>query len=341
MKAAYYEGSKRFSVGESEIVPPGEGQVRMKVAYAGVCGTDVHIFLGHMDHRLTPPQVVGHEAVGTVVEVGKGVVDFKAGDKVVLRPTDACGKCPSCERGHINICPTLNFIGITSPGAFQGSWTVPARLLHKLPDDINLVHAALVEPLAVAAHDVRYGELIENDFCVVLGAGPIGMLEALVCREKGARVVISEVNAARVKLARELGFEVVNPAEEDLVKYVFEQTDGAGADVVFEVTGTQAGAEMMTKLPRTCGRIVIVAIFAEPMMVDLRTILWREYTVIGARNYLKEDFDEAIRLVVEGNLPLDKIVSDIRPVDRVQETFEDIVGGKANFMKVLIDTSAE
>jgi 2-desacetyl-2-hydroxyethyl bacteriochlorophyllide A dehydrogenase len=292
-----------------------------------------------VDHRLTPPQVVGHEAVGTVVEVGKGVTGFKVGDRVVLRPTDACGKCPSCEKGHINICPTLNFIGITTPGAFQGSWTVPAHLLHKVPANINMVHAALVEPLAVAAHDVRYGEVKKNDYCVVLGAGPIGMLEALVCREKGAKVVISEVNPARLKLARELGFDVVNPAQEDLVKHVFDHTGGAGADVVFEVTGTQAGAEMMTKLPRTRGMIVIVAIFAEPMMVDLRNILWREYTVVGARNYLKEDFDEAIRLVVEGNLPLDKIVSDIRPVDRIQETFEDIVGGKADFMKVLLKSS--
>jgi len=294
-----------------------------------------------MDHRLTPPQVVGHEAAGTVAEIGEGVTGFKVGDKVVLRPTDACGKCPSCERGEFNICPNLNFIGITTPGGFQGSWTVPAYLLHKLPDDINMVHAALVEPLAVAAHDVRYGEVKSGEFCVVLGAGPIGMLEALVCRERGATVVLSEVNLSRVKLARELGFDVVNPLETDLVKYVFDRTNGDGADVVFEVTGTQPGAEMMTKLPRTRGRIVIVAIFAEPMMVDLRTILWREYTVVGARNYLKQDFDEAIRLVSEGKLPLDRLVSDIRPVTRIQETFEDIVGGKANFMKVLISPSEE
>ena len=341
MKAAYYEGNKKFSIGESKVIPPGKGQVRMEVAYCGVCGTDVHVFLGHMDHRLTPPQVVGHEAAGTVAEVGEGVTDFKPGDKVVLRPTDACGDCPSCKRGEFNICPSLNFIGITTPGGFQGSWTVPAYLLHKLPDNVNMVHAALVEPLAVAAHDVRFGEVTSSDFCVVIGGGPIGMLEAFVCKEKGATVVVSEVNPSRIELARELGFDVVNPVETDLVKYVFDRTGGDGADVVFEVTGTQAGAEMMTKLPRTGGRIVIVAIFAEPMMVDLRTILWREYTVVGARNYLKQDFDEAIRLVSEGNLPLDKLVSDIRPVSRIQETFEDIVGGKANFMKVLISASED
>ncbi len=339
MKGAYYEGNKRFSVGESKIVPPGPGQVRMKVAYAGVCGTDLHIYLGHMDQRVKVPQVVGHEASCEVVEVGAGVTDFKVGDHVVLRPTDACGKCPTCERGDINVCPSINFIGITSPGAFQGSWTVPAHLLHKLPATIDMVHAALIEPLAVACHDVRFGEVTDKDYCVVIGAGPIGVLEALVCREKGAHVVMSEVNPARVKLAAQMGFEVVNPAETDLVKYVMDATGGDGADVVFEVTGSQAGAEMMTKLPRTHGRIVIVAIFAEPKMVDLRTILWREYTVVGARNYVKQDYEEAIRLVASGNLPLDKIVSDVRPIDRVQETFEVIASGSANFMKVLFSCS--
>ena len=339
MKGAYYEGNKRFSVGESKIVPPGPGEVRMKVAYAGVCGTDLHIYLGHMDQRVKVPQVVGHEASCEIVDVGEGVTDFKVGDHVVLRPTDACGKCPTCERGDINVCPSINFIGITSPGAFQGSWTVPAHLLHKLPASINMVHAALIEPLAVACHDVRFGEVTDKDYCVVIGAGPIGVLEALVCREKGARVVMSEVNPARVKLVAEMGFEVVNPAETDLVKYVMDATGGDGADVVFEVTGSQAGAEMMTKLPRTHGRIVVVAIFSEPKMVDLRTILWREYTVVGARNYVKQDYEEAIRLVASGNLPLDKIVSDVRPIDRVQETFEEIASGSANFMKVLFSCS--
>ena len=341
MKAAYYEGSKRFSVGESKIIPPGPGQVRMQVAYAGICGTDLHIFLGHMDHRLTPPQVVGHEAAGTIVEVGKGVSDYKVGDHVVLRPTDACGKCPTCKRGDINVCPTINFIGIDSPGAFQGSWTVPAHLLHKLPASINMVHAALVEPLAVAAHDVRLGGVKAGDYCVVIGAGPIGVLEAMVCQDKGAKVVVSEVNPARVQLAKDMGFQVVNPAETDLVKYVMDATGGDGADVVFEVTGSQAGADMMTKLPRTHGTIVIVAIFAEPKLVDLRTIFWREYTVVGVRNYVKQDFDEAIRLVANGNLPLDKIVSDIRPISKVQKTFEEIASGSANFMKVLISSSED
>ena len=214
MKAAYYEGNKKFSVGESKIVPPGDGQVRMKVAYAGICGTDVHIFLGHMDHRLTPPQVVGHEAVGHNRGTGEGCHRFQGRRPRCFATDGRVRQVPLLrERGHINICPTLNFIGITTPGAFQGSWTVPAHLLHKVPDDINMVHAALIEPLAVAAHDVRYGEVKAKDFCVVLGAGPIGMLEAMVCKEKGATVVISEVNPTRLKLARELGFEVVNPAE--------------------------------------------------------------------------------------------------------------------------------
>jgi (R,R)-butanediol dehydrogenase / meso-butanediol dehydrogenase / diacetyl reductase len=339
MKATYYEGNKQFSVGESKIVPPGPGQVRIKVAYAGVCGTDLHIFLGHMDERVNVPQVIGHEASGEIVELGEGVTDFAVGDHVVLRPTDACGDCPTCARGGTNICPSINFIGITSPGAFQGSWTVPSRLLHKLPPSVDMKLAAVVEPLAVACHDVRAGEVKADDYCVVIGAGPIGMIEALVCRAKGARVVVSEVNPARVEMAVELGFEAVNPLETDLPKYVMDATGGDGADVVFEVTASQPGIDMMTKLPRTHGKIVIVGICSEPMMIDMRTILWREYTVIGARNYVKQDFDEAIGLITDGKLPLEKIVSDVRALDKIQGTLEEIASGSANFMKVLFSCS--
>ena len=338
MKGAFYQGNKRFSVGESEVQPPGPGQVRLKVAYSGICGTDYHVYLGHMDQRIKMPQVIGHEMSGEVAEVGEGVEGYKVGDKVVVRPLDPCRKCPACELEHYNICPDLNFIGIDSPGSFQGSWTVPAHTLHHLPDTIDMRQAAMIEPIAVAAHDVRLGLVTRKDYVVVLGAGPIGMLEALLAKTKGARVLVSEINQFRLNLARELGMEAVNPREIDLPKYVAEQTGTAAADAVFEVTGAPDAAEMMTKLVRTRGRIVIVGIFAEPVKVDLHQIQWREISVFGVRNYGPEDFEAAISLVAAKALPLDRLISDIRPLEQVQATFEEIERG-ANFMKVLFKCS--
>lgn len=338
MKGAFYQGNKRFSVGEVKPQSPGTGQVRLKVDYCGICGTDFHAYLGHMDQRIKAPQVIGHEMSGTVVEVGEGVTGFKMGDKIVVRPLDPCQKCPACQSAYYHICHHLNFMGIDTPGAFQGTWTVPAHTLHHLPDTIDLKRAAMIEPVAVAAHDVRLGQVTDKDYVVVLGAGPIGALVALLSKIKGAQVLVSEINQFRVNLARELGMEVVNPLEIDLPKYVEEQTGTAGADVIFEVTGLPSGAEMMTKLARTRGRIVIVGIHAEPVKVDLRRMFMRELRMLGVRVYEPEDFEAAISLVATDALPLERLISDIRPLEQVQATFEEIERG-ANFMKVLLKCS--
>jgi len=335
MKGAFYQGNKKFSVGESPPQPPKAGEVRLDIAYGGVCGTDVHIYMGHMDHRVKIPQVIGHEMSGTVAEVGKNVTGFKVGDKAIVRPLIACGSCPACRAGHYNVCHHINVLGVDTPGCFQGSWTVPAAILHHLPDDIDLKLAAVIEPTAVAAHAIRAGEVTAKDSVVVIGAGPIGMLVALEAKLKGARVIVSEINPFRNRLVKEFGLEAVNPQKADLPAYVSEKTGGAGADIVFEVTGLAPGAAMMTRLARTRGRIVIVGIFAEPAPVDLGRVFLRELRFRGVRLYEPQDFETAIPMVASRAVPFDRLISDVRPLERIQETFEEIERG-ANFMKALL-----
>ena len=338
MKGAFYEGNKRVRVAETRPQPPGPGQVRLKVVYGGICGTDYHVYLGHMDRRVKAPQVMGHEMSGEVAEIGEGVPGFKVGDKIVVRPLESCQQCPACRAGHSYICHRLNVFGVDSHGAFQDIWTVPAHTLHHLPDNIDMREAAMIEPIAVASHDVRLGQVTEKEYVVVLGAGPIGMLVALLAKLKGARVLVAEVNKFRGNLAREVGLNVVNPQETDLSKYVAEQTGTAAADAVFEVTGSAAGAEMMTRLVRTRGRIVIVGIFAEPAKVDLRQIMMREIHILGVRMYQPEDFEAAISLVTAKAFPLDRLISDVRPLEQLPATFEEIERG-ANFLKILLKCS--
>jgi 2-desacetyl-2-hydroxyethyl bacteriochlorophyllide A dehydrogenase len=338
MRAAFYEGHERIRVGECAAAPPGAGQVQIRVSHCGICGTDLHIFHGKMDHRVTLPQVIGHEMSGTIAAIGESVTGWAPGDRVTVRPLDPCGACPACRAGHGHVCLKLKFIGIDAPGAMQGIWNVPAHTLHRIPDHLSLEHGALIEPLAVACHDVRLAAVRPGEFAVVQGGGPIGMLVAFVARHKGARVAVSEVNPFRLKLARALGLEAVNPREMDLVEFVNRETGGAGADLVFEVSGTAAGAEMMTKLPRVRGRIVVVAVFSEPPKVDLFRMFWREIQMCAVRVYEAEDFDEAIRLAASGSLPIERLITATVPLEGLEPALRQMETG-GEVMKVLIRCS--
>jgi 2-desacetyl-2-hydroxyethyl bacteriochlorophyllide A dehydrogenase len=288
-----------------------------------------------MDHRVRVPQVIGHEMSGTITVAGEGVAGYRAGDRVTVMPLDPCGTCPACRAGHGHVCQRLKFIGIDSPGALQGLWTVPAHTLHRLPNSLSLEHGALIEPIAVACHDVRLGDVKPGEFVVVEGGGPIGTLVALVARNEGARVLVTEVNPFRIQLAKELGLEVVNPRETDVVARVEDQTGGAGADVVFEVTGSAAGAELMTRLPRVRGRIVVVAIFAEQPKVDLFRFFWRELQLRGARVYEHQDFEKAIELAATGVLPFTRLITDVYSLDQLEQGLRQMERG-GEVMKILV-----
>ena len=338
MKAVFYEGGGRFTLGDAEPRPPEEGEVRLAVAYCGICGTDLHIAHGAMDHRVTPPQVIGHEMSGTVAEIGGGVDAFAVGDAVVVRPLDARGETPS-DRGLSHISRNLKFLGIDTPGAFQASWTVPAFTLHRLPDGVDLKIAALTEPLAVACHDVRRAELRPGDAAVVIGGGPIGLLVALVATETGALVLLSEVNSSRLAFADRLGLDVVDPTRDDVVGTVHARTDGSGADVVFEVSGSAAGAAEMTRIAGLRGRIVVVAIFPEPQPVSLFDFFWKELELRGARVYEAEDYERAIALLEAGRLPVERLITAVEPLDRLPAVFVE-QSRTASAMKILVDCQA-
>lgn len=154
-----YTGARGLALQRANPEPPGPGQVRIDVAYTGICGTDLHIYHGDMDARVRPPEVIGHGMSGRVAETGGGVDNWRPGDPVTVMPLDWCGQCPACRAGHTHLCHRLNFLGIDSTGAMQSSWTVPARTLIRLPGQLPLEHAALIEPTAVAVHDVRRAEL--------------------------------------------------------------------------------------------------------------------------------------------------------------------------------------
>jgi len=322
INAAYYRGNKSFAVEQTTIAPPAENEVAVRIAYCGVCGTDMHVYHGNMDARVGHNRIIGHEMSGVVEAVGDGVSGLTVGKKVVVRPLDHCGDCPACDAGNQHICHSLKFLGLDTDGAMQEIWNVPSHTVHILPDDIRMDHAALIEPLAVACHDVRLSELQKGEDVLVIGGGPIGVLVAMVARNAGGKVVLSEVNEHRIAIAEKLGFETINPAKEDLAAEINNRTNTKGADVVFEVSGTQLGVDAMTACAASKARIVMVAIHAQKPNIDLFQFFWRELQLIGARVYTGEDYEKAISLIASGSIEADTVITDVSPLSDIQTAFE-------------------
>jgi len=256
----------------------------------------------------------------------------------VVEPLWFCGECRACRMGAPYLCYRLKVLGVDAPGGMQEFWAVPLARLLLVPAPLSDDHAALIEPLAVATHDVRRAGVEADDRVLVFGGGPIGTLIALVCRQRGARVAVAEINPFRLEMLAGLGLQTIGPGV-DPVKFANEWTDGTGVDVAFEVTGNQVAVATVTDVVRVWGTVSIVAIHAEPMRVNLYQMFARELTMHGSRLYAREDWEEAIRLAASGAVPVGPLVSRRVPLEALQEGMELALGGGA-VMKVLVDLTA-
>jgi 2-desacetyl-2-hydroxyethyl bacteriochlorophyllide A dehydrogenase len=333
--AVRYTSARTLDTAPAAPSSPGPGEVELAPAYVGICGTDLHIFHGDMDARVQAPAVLGHEMSGRVVRVGPDVEGWQPGDAVTVMPLRWDDTCPACRAGHQHICQHLDFIGIDSPGAMQQRWTVPASALIRLPASLPLDRAALVEPTAVAVHDVGRAEVAEDEKVVVVGGGPVGILIALVARAVGADVRVVELSAHRRLLAEELGLTAWNPAD-DVPTLVQQWTGDAGADVAFEVSGAPGGVETAVEVLGVRGRLCLVAIHPRPREVNLHRFFWRELTLVGARLYDRGDFERAVALVADGTIPAERLISKVVALTQAPAAFEALEGG-GDVMKILVD----
>ncbi|MFI9844341.1 zinc-binding dehydrogenase [Nonomuraea sp. NPDC051941] len=334
--AVRYTAARTLDTAPVEPTSPGPGEVELAPAYVGICGTDLHIFHGDMDARVSTPAVLGHEMSGRVLRVGPDVEGWRPGDAVTVMPLRWDDSCPACRAGNRHICQHLDFIGIDSPGAMQQRWIVPAATLVRLPDSLPLDHAALVEPTAVAVHDVNRARVRDGERVVVVGGGPIGILIALVARATGAEVRVVELSGHRRILAQKLGLTAWNPAAEDVPELVRQWTGDAGADVAFEVSGAAGGVDTAVQVLGVRGRLCLVAIHPRPREVDLHRFFWRELTLIGARLYNRSDFEKAVTLVADATIPAEQLISKVVPLTQAPAAFEALEAG-GDVMKILVD----
>jgi len=332
MRAALWVGPEQIEVREIERPVPGPGEALIKVAYGGICGTDMMIYLG-VHPRSKPPLVMSHEFAGTVVEADGD--QFAPGTPVAINPLISCGKCWACTHGQPHVCEKLGLVGIDLDGGFAEYVVVSQEMLHVVPDSVPLVEAALVEPLAVAVHAVRVSDLKVGDTTVVLGAGPVGILAAQVARMAGARVIVSEMSNKRLSIARQLGFETVDVKEQSVVEYTMDVTKGAGVPVVFEMAGVQPTLNDAAKAVRIGGQILQVGIPKKMPTVDLTNIIFKEVRRTPTRVYRDEDVEIAVQLTGSPQIDLVKPVTHILPLADLGKGME-IAHAAQDACKILI-----
>lgn len=339
--ALYYLGKGQFQTAEEKAVPVGKTQVRIKVFYSGICGTDYHIAKGEMDGRIASfPRIIGHEASGEITELGENVRDFALGDRVVVRPLQVCGVCPECRTGNENICTHVKYLGIEEDGSFQKNWVVDESILHNIPKEIDNQSAALVEPLAVCCHAVKRSEIKAEEQAVIIGGGPIGIMTALILKSRQCPVLVSEIDSERRKNCENLGIETINPAKEDLTERVKNRTEGRGVSVVFEASGSQAGLDTAPELIHPNGRLVTIATYGKVMNLDIRKLHFRQISLVTTRAYQKDDFETALSLLQQGGIPAEKLITKVVSLDELQSYFGAVQKATSE-IKVLVDCQNE
>ncbi|MFS0785697.1 zinc-binding dehydrogenase [Shouchella sp. 1P09AA] len=319
-----------------EPIPAAE-QVKIKVRYAGICGTDLHTYEGH--YKVGVPVTLGHEFSGDVVEIGEAVTSVAVGDRVTSETTySICGECEYCQTKDYNLCSQRKGLGTQQDGGFTNYLIAREASVHKLPDGVDYKAASMTEPLACTYHAVEKTEVNQGDIVVVLGPGAIGLLTAQVAKSKGAKVIITGLNSDKIRLekAKELGIDyVINIQEENLKDVVDGITGGYGADIVYECSGAVPAAKQGLDLLRKKGQYCQVGIFATPEIpFDLEKIVQKEIRVVGTRSQKHADWQPSLELLNRGDVNAKALVTHEYDITQWEEAYQAIKSGEA--IKVLL-----
>ena len=331
---------------ETELVEkdiPGikDDEVLVKVEYVGVCGSDLHYYeQGRIgDVRVQFPFILGHEAAGEVVKLGKNVTHLKIGDKVALEPGKTCGHCEFCKTGRYNLCPEVEFFA-TPPydGVFQEYAAHRADLCFKLPENVSTMEGALIEPLAVGFHASNQGGAHLGQTAVVMGAGCIGLVTMMALRAEGVdKIYVVDVIEKRLQKAKELGAtEVINGKEKDAVEEVLRLTGGAGSDLVLETAGTDITANQAVRMAKKGSTIVMVGYSASgEITLPMSLALDKELCFKTVFRY-RHIYPMAIEAVASGKVDIKGIVTNVFELDEIADGLEQCVKNKAEIVKAVI-----
>lgn len=320
-------------------------EVLLRVSYAGICGTDMHIFAGEMHGRTRLPLIPGHEFAGTIVEIGAEVDKYNVGDRVAVDPIYWCGSCPACLLGHFPGCSSLKLKGIDANGGFAEYVVVDDFMLYPIPDAISDRNAALIEVYAIGFHAMKRSKLKDSDSVLIWGAGRIGqsILQTVMTRPGTAPVFLVDVLDTRLKIAKDAYPDIVtlNPLNEDPLERMRE-TCQYGVDVSFEAVGHAREIEGSPNPLRGCvqairggGTVCALGLADETTPLLMKELIWKEAQIIASR-VTHGEFDKAIEQLAAGNLKPELLISAEYPAGEAQRAFEELQVNPEKYLKVLL-----
>ena len=346
MKAAVWHGYKDIRI---ENVPEPEikkGYVKIKVDYAGICGTDRHEYVGpnfipvEKPHRLTgrvAPLTIGHEFSGTIVEVADDVKGYSVGDRVTANGSLTCKECEPCKTGRYNICQRLGFLGVGEDGAFAEYVNVEAERLFKISEGVSQREAAIAEPLACGIHATNLLGDVKGKDVVVIGPGIIGLSAFFGAKLAGAgRILVSGVGRERKVLIEKHGGEYIDSSKEDVLSFVEKWTNGNLADIVYECVGLQGTLNTAITLTKPGGKIMVMGVFEKPPVVDLNTLQEAERIILTSQAHIDE-IATALSYMKDKKINADELITKEVTLDTlVEDGFEELIKNPTKHIKVII-----
>ena len=341
MKALVLSAYKHLEIADLPAPIPAPGEVLLRVAACGICGSDVHGYDGSTGRRI-PPIVMGHEAAGTVVALGEGATGFTQGDRVTFDSTVYCGTCAYCQRGLVNLCDHRQIIGVSTPdfrrhGAFSEFVSVPAHIVYRLPAQLSFAHAAMLEAVSVALHGVAFSKADECPSVLVIGAGMIGLLTLQALRAEGfPRVFIADLDDSRLRLAATLGAAATFRASgADLIAQVLAATNNQGVDLAIECVGRDETVRGAIDSVRKGGSVTLVGNIRAEVTLPLQKVVSRQIRLQGSAASAGE-YPRAIELLSNGAIKVEPLITAVAPLEDGPRWFERLYAGEPNLMKVVL-----
>jgi L-iditol 2-dehydrogenase len=340
VKALLLSQYRHLEIADIPIPAPARDEVLVRVAACGICGSDVHGYDGSTGRRI-PPLVMGHEAAGAIAETGAGASGFAKGDRVTFDSTVYCGECGNCRRGDVNLCDRRQVLGVSCGdyrrnGAFAEFVVVPARIVHRLPDNLSFSEAALLEAVAVALHAVSLAPIQPGSTALVVGAGTIGLLvqQALAVAECEP-VLVADVDATRLKLSASLGATTILGSGADLVQEVLRLTNGTGVDITVEAVGLNQTVTTAINATRKGGSVILVGNVSPEVTLPLQSVVTRQIRLQGSCASSGE-YPRAIKLMSSGKINVKPLISAVAPLTDGPKWFERLYAREPNLMKVVL-----